>query len=271
MASILTSFAAGPAPERFPAGTVRLDFRHAGNADFALALPPAVPLPEALRDRGPLWVVVLHGHGSQGDQLFTRPDVRDLWLPAIRSRGFGILTPNIGGNSWMNDAAAQALHALLDELRRRYGVRRFLLAGGSMGGTAALIYAVRYPQDLLGCVALCPATDLPSYRDFAATGGAPVLREIATAIDLAYAGDRARMQAHSALHRCERLPLPLFLAHGSADATIPVEQSRRLEQALHQQAGCRYRELPGGNHDAPLGCLPEGLDWVCARLLREDG
>ena len=32
-------------------------------------------------------MVHLHGHGSHGDQIFTRPDIRDLWLSLYRELG----------------------------------------------------------------------------------------------------------------------------------------------------------------------------------------
>ena len=57
--------------------------------------------------------------------------------------------------------------------------------------------------------------------------------------------------------------MPVYLAHGDADALIPVEQSRALA-ALCRSPRFRYREIPGGHHDSPLAAdiMDEALDWV---------
>lgn len=239
-------------------GIERLDFKSGvdGTEDFALALPP--------KDSD-IWVVCLHGHGSRGDQLFTRPDIKAQWLPDFLNHGFGILAPNIRGNSWMCDAAVKDLHALLQEIRRRYGARGFIFVAGSMGGTASLIYASIHPGDVMACIALCPATDLPSYRAFAGTRPAPVMKEIAAAIDKSYGDDKGKIAAHSALARKDALTMPLFIVHATDDPTIPVEQSRMLANALAGRPNFKYVEIHGG-HDSPLPYEPEGLSWICGKL-----
>jgi pimeloyl-ACP methyl ester carboxylesterase len=240
-------------------GIERLRFKSPldGVEDFALALPP--------KGGSAIWIVNIHGHGSKGDQLFTRPDIKAKWLPVFIERGFGILTPNVRGNSWMGEAAAADLHGLLQTVRERYGVKGFIFVGGSMGGTSSLIYASLHPEDVMACVALCPATDLPSFRDFAGAQQAPVMKEIAAAIDSAYSSDRAKMQAHSALLRFERLKMPLYIVHASDDPIIPVAQSRLLAKAMAGSPDFKYIEIPGG-HDSPLPFAPEGLAWVCERM-----
>ena len=56
--------------ERFPSGISKLTYRSPvdGLEDWALLWPGT---------RAGAWLVFLHGHGSQGDQLFTRADIRD--------------------------------------------------------------------------------------------------------------------------------------------------------------------------------------------------
>jgi len=233
-----------------------------GVEDFALALAPKHA------SKTGIWIVNLHGHGSNGDQLFTRKDMKDTWLPAMIDGGYGILAPNLRGNSWMSEAAAKDLQTLLRLVRERYGVKGFIFVGGSMGGTSCLIYASLHPEDVMACVALCPATDLPSYREFCGKGGMPILNEIAGAIDAAYPGGRNTLQAHSALVHADALKMPLFIAHATSDPTIPVEQSRRLAKAMTRMPDFKYREIPGG-HNSPLPLMPEGLKWVTERLQKK--
>ncbi len=54
--------------------TSRLD----GLRDWGTLLPGKNPA---------LWIVVLHGHGAQGDQLYTRADIRQIWLPEFLAAG----------------------------------------------------------------------------------------------------------------------------------------------------------------------------------------
>ena len=60
--------------------------------------------------RGTDCFVYLHGHGSTGDQLFTRQDIR-VNLPLIEQKNLSIIAPNLRGNAWMCPAAVADLTA----------------------------------------------------------------------------------------------------------------------------------------------------------------
>lgn len=248
------------------AGIRRLDYRSEvdGQADWALVRPPA---------RGLVWLVCLHGHGSHGDQLYTRPDIRERWLPEFLDRNLGLLTPNLRDNAWMGPAAVRDLDDLLDLVRAEYGATHFLFASGSMGGTGNLIYAALRPANVAGVIARGAASDLASYHAWcrAHQTAKPVLGEIAAAIAAAYGGPPETAgnayAAHSALALAERLTMPLFLSHGAADAVIPVSQTRALVGRLADHPNLVYQEIPDGNHDSPLHArtTPDALDWLLAR------
>lgn len=237
-----------------------------GRSDWATALPPAGPAN---------WIIFIHGHGSTAGQLYTRPDLRDTWLPLFRERGLGILTVNLRGNAWMSPAAAHDLHELLDWARPHYRMKRRIFLGGSMGGTSNLIYAVIHPGDADAVVALCPAADPAEYwRWCRGQTGPPVLADIAAAIEQAYGGPPGASPAyarHSVPARADRLTMPVYVAHGARDAIIPVSQSRQLAGVLAGRSSFHYKELPDGDHDAPLRLAEEGLDWVMRRLNRPGG
>ncbi len=248
------------------AGIRRIDYRSGrdGFADWALARPPAT---------GHIWLVCLHGHGSQGDQLYTRRDIRERWLPEFLNRDLGVLTPNLRGNAWMGPAAVADLDDLLGLVRAEFGAGAFLFASGSMGGTGNLIYAALRPRNVAGVLARGAASDLAGYHAWCRERqvGQPVLGEIADAIAVAYGGPPettpAAYAAHSALAQADRLTMPLFLAHGAADAVIPVSQMRALVGRLAQHPRLVYHEIPDGNHDSPLHAqtTPHALDWLLAR------
>ena len=245
-----------------PEGTWRLSYQSLvdGARDWAL-FRPGLP--------GAPWVVALHGHGSTGDQLFTRADIRDQWLAHYLNRGLGVFSPHLRGNSWMSPAAAADLHQALVWLRREHGARRLLFFSGSMGGTANLIYAALHPEQVSAVAALCPATDLTTYWHWCRRQPTAIVAEIAAAIAQAYGGSPvdcpARYAAHSARAQAAALTMPVLVAHGTADALIPVSESRQLAACLAGSPGLVYRELEGGDHEAPLH-QAGALEWLDQQL-----
>jgi len=176
---------------------------------------------------------------------------------------------NLRGNAWMCPAAAADLHAVLDFLRAEYGMQKTVFCSGSMGGTSNLIYGVLHPADVHGIVARGAATDLGLYYRWCTTQTRPILREIADAIRTAYGADPDQApeiyRRHSVQANAERLGMPVYLAHGSSDETIPVEQAWSLAEKLRNKNDFFYHELPGGNHDSPLHDT-QALSWVLQRI-----
>lgn len=248
--------------EFYPTGMQRLDYVSAvdGRHDWALMRPG---------QRRELWIVVLHGHGAHGDQLYTRRDVREKWLPKFLAAGAGIITLNLRDNAWMSPAAAADLHAILNYWRAEFGLQKTIFCSGSMGGTSNLIYGVLHPADVQGIVARGAATDLGAYYRWCLTQPRPILQEIANAIRTAYGAvpDEAPeiYRRHSTQANAFRLTMPVFLSHGGADQVIPVSQARALAEILEDSNNFMYHEIPGGNHDSPLDDQ-EGLPWVLQRL-----
>ncbi len=256
---------AGGAGAGFPAGILRLDYRSPLDecSDWALILPPPA---------GNRWICFLHGHGSHGDQLYRRRDLRERMLPEFWARGYGILTPNLRDDAWMGPAAVADLTGLLDFMQATFGAARFVFASGSMGGTGNLIYAALHPERVAGVVARGAAADPASYYRWCRSRQAqwPILAAIASAIESAYGGPPERVPAvyrrHSALHNCCRLEMPVWLLHGAGDRIIPVAQARTLAAAMHGAPKFRYLEIPHGDHDSPLFFQtdPHPLDWIAS-------
>jgi pimeloyl-ACP methyl ester carboxylesterase len=251
--------ASGPA---FPAGVRRVEYASGqdGLRDWALLWP---------QGSSRLWAVVLHGHGSHGDQLYTREDVRRAWLAPLQAMGLGLLTPNLRDNSWMNPAAAADLHALIEWLRAEWKGERFVFLSGSMGGTGNLIYSMLHPEDSAATVALGAVGDVAAYHAWCMANPLPILREIGQAIESAYGGPpdgaAAAYRSHDVLRHAGNLTMPLFLSHGEGDQLMPVSQARSLAAALAGSAAFRYREVPKGDHDSPL-FLTEPTAWLAGVL-----
>jgi pimeloyl-ACP methyl ester carboxylesterase len=264
---MLTDIQLASAGDAFPAGVQRLAYRSGldGLDDWAMLWPPATE-----SQRPGTWLVVIHGHRSHGDQIFTRPDIREHWLPLAPEHGLGLISPNLRGNAWMSPAAAADLRGLLGFVRERFGAKRFVLASGSMGGTSNLVYAALQPEDVAGVVALGAAVDLERYVAWCRepiSGRPAVTRDIADAIEQNYGPDAASAYArHSPLRHFERLTMPVFLAHGEADALMPIEPVRAFADAMRGHTRFRFRELPGGHHDSPLWLMGEALEWVLGHI-----
>ncbi|MEO6907446.1 MAG: alpha/beta hydrolase [Abditibacteriaceae bacterium] len=241
--------------DHFPPGLMRLEYQSEvdGFDDWALLLPGKI---------ASAWIIVLHGHGATGDQLYTRQDIRQAWLPNFLVSGAGILTVNLRGNAWMSPAAATDLHELLQWMRIEYGLEQTLFYSGSMGGSSNLIYAALYPEDVNALVALGAATDIGSYYSWCLQQSLGIAHEIAIAIKDAYGGEpdaqKVLFKQHSALQNTSKLIMPVYLAHGAADVLIPVEQARELAKAMQDQKYFYYHEIPDGNHDSPAW---DGRSW----------
>jgi pimeloyl-ACP methyl ester carboxylesterase len=228
--------------------------------DWALLLPP--------KDTD-VWLVCIHGHGSHGDQLYVREDLRRLWLPTFLSAHVGILTPNLRDDAWMSPAAASDLHDLVSFLRDDLRGQRFVFFSGSMGGMSNLIYPVLYPGDVTASVALGAVADIGSYHRWCRESHEAVAREIADAIESAYGGTPNEVpevyRRHNVFEHIGRLTMPVFVAHGENDALMPVEEMRRLAEVMNDADNFAYVEIAGGNHDSPLARI-DAFDWVMARL-----
>lgn len=237
------------AGEFLPKGIRRLDYESGvdGFQDWALLLPGK---------NSHLWIIMIHGYGSTGDQLYTRRDVREKWLPDFLKSGACILTVNLRDNSWMGPAAAEDMHALIGFLRDEYGMQKSIFYSGSMGGTSNLIYGVLYPKDVNCIITLGAASDLTTYFQWCRQQDKPILQEVAEAIKNSYGGTPDERQdtyrRHSALLNADKLIMPVYLSHGGADQIIPVEQSRTLAHKMRDNKNFCYREIPGGNYDSPL-------------------
>jgi pimeloyl-ACP methyl ester carboxylesterase len=169
------------------------------------------------------------------------------WGEELARRNAVYICPEYRGNSWMGPAAEADVLDILNLLTMRYPGRRLILAGGSMGGTSALIFASRNPKAVDGVIALCPATDpalmfgvFPEHF-VESYGGSP--EKVPQVFS-----DRTSRNRVDAL-----ASLPIAIVHGSADAIIGVEHSQFLVRLLRERsARCHYTEIPEGDHDSPL-------------------
>lgn len=219
-------------------------------------------------------LVYLHGHYANEQQGMTEGIYGDAFgrlREECLRRGWAYVCTWYGGNTWMGPVAEAGVADLIGLLRARWPGRPVYLCGGSMGGSSTLVFAVRRPELLDGAIALCPAADMKAYYRWLepATGG--VEQNLAAAIRIHYRVDghdlETELAARSAVLNAERLTMPVYMVHGTADTLIPVDYARALATRL-QALGrpLQYIEIPGGGHDAPVveANWTEALDFLQA-------
>lgn len=122
---------------------------------------------------------------------------------------------------------SSSLLQLLAELQESYKLRRTLLCGGSMGGTAALIFAHLHPHLVAGVVAMNGTANMVEYNNFQ------------EAISASYGGTKAYVadeyQRRSVELRPGRLTMPLGLTLSDDDIVVPPHSMLRVAKYLAER------------------------------------
>lgn len=201
--------------------------------------------------RHPPVLLFLHGSGERGDDnqrqlaVGLAPHIRRAQdeFPAI-----AVFPQSPADASWTDGTARMALAALDAAMREFDGdPDRVALTGLSRGGYGVYELALMQPDRFAALVPICGGVTAPG------AGGDLYVRGVATDDDpFAIAAQR--------LHR-----VPTWIFHGDRDASVPVEQSRRMAEALKQAGGdVRYTEFAGTDHNAwdPAYASEELWPWL---------
>jgi len=238
-----------------PMSAIKIKTRDGGEIGAYLTRPRGVE-PSTMT---PL-VVYPHGGPEVRDQLDFDPHIQ-----AMAARGWSVLQPNFRGSGGYGKAFA-------DAGRRHWGDRmqedvedavaqliasgradpkRIAICGGSYGGYAALMGAVRQPGLYKAVVAIAGDCDLvetlafakreegddsPAYAYWLASIGDPK-------------SDQAMLAAASPAKRAREIAAPVLLIHGTRDIIVDPQQSKIMAKAL-KDAGkpFQYLELKGEGH-----------------------
>ena len=231
---------------------------HGGLELFARSwLPEGTPRPEP-KDV----VVIAHGYGEHGDRygnVVERLVPAGYAVHAIDHRGHG----RSGGRRAVVDRMERViedLHEFVEQVRSRQGGGKVKLLGHSMGGSIALGYALRYPNDLSGLILSGPAVGgfvpagqrviLKLLSALAPNMGTLALSASAVSRDPAVVSTYERdplvyhgkvpartvgemvAAAASFPARAAQMKLPVLIQHGAQDKLIPLEPNRAIYAAL---------------------------------------
>jgi len=193
---------------------------------------------------GPPVIVFLHGIRERGSGGYVPTEgaagalARGLLgqVPAV------VLLPQCRpGSYWSDPLMDEMVTNALRQAAEEFGAdaARFYLAGVSMGGYGVWSLASRHAGRFAALVSLCGGSPLQSGERF---------RSVARAVG----------------------PVPAWLFHGAEDRVVPVEESRRMAEAMREQGGeLRYSEYPGVGHDVWTRVLTERelMPWLLSKRL----
>jgi predicted peptidase len=207
------------------------------------------------------WPVILflHGVGERGDDGVLETDLGISHAIRLNAANFPfvVVMPQCRKDRhWTDsDMQAQVLAALEKSIKEFHGDRsRLYLTGLSMGGYGTWDMAARYPGKFAAYVPICGGIHGPPGKPEVSVGVAKDPQ-----ISDPYAETARRIAS-----------TPIWIFHGGADPTVPVEESRKMAQALQAaKANVRYTEYPGVGHDSwdKAYAEPELVPWLLAQKL----
>ena len=207
-------------------------------------------------------LIALHGHGSDRWQFPRDPRdecraVRDL----ADQFGMILVSPDYRAPaSWMGPQAEQDLLQILNELRLRHDTGSVFICGASMGGASALIFTALHPLLVDGVCALNPTANMLEYDNFQ------------DAIAASYGGSKTdkagEYRRRSPEFFPERFSMPLAIATGGQDVTVPPASALRLSEkvkTLNQNVRVIHR--PEAEHFTNYADTVAALEFVVSSAL----
>ena len=173
-------------------------------------------------------VIALHGHGSDRWQFIsqTRGECRGVRDVAAKFGAILVSPDYRAKTSWMGPAAEADMAQIIAEVKRRHQAGRIFVAGGSMGGTSALIFAALHPELVAGVCSLNGTANMVEYANFQ------------DAIITSYGGTKEQVpeeyKKRSAELWPERFIMPVAVTTGGKDESVPPQSVLRLVGKLKQ-------------------------------------
>jgi len=194
-------------------------------------------------------VFFLHGAGERGNDGLKQTQVgigRAIRLYPERFPAIVVFPQCPEGKFW--DAILPAMEAMLSRTQAEYHIdeQRRYLTGLSMGGYGTFLWGGSKPDTFAALMPICGGGRLEDITKHAAISAEDVFGDFDT-----------RLKNLSAT--------PVWIFHGSADATVPPERSREMADLLKKAgADVQYTEFEGVEHnswDAAYD-MKKATDWL---------
>ncbi|MGH9752299.1 MAG: alpha/beta hydrolase [Blastocatellia bacterium] len=198
----------------------------------------------------PPLLLLLHGYGANEDDLFSLAPYLDERFMIVSARAPIMLQPM--SYAWFNlgftpqgiivnpeeaESSRRVVHKFIGEIVEAYGCdpKEVYLMGFSQGAMMSLAVALTYPGSAAGVVAMSGRV-LPQMLQLVA--------------------DKDALTG-----------LPIFVAHGSRDMLIPINQGRDARARLSElPVELTYREYDMG-HEISYDSLKDIAEWLKERLM----
>ncbi len=234
-----------------------------------LEIPGFLTLPAGRTASGLPLVVMPHGG----------PFVRDTWgydpwVQFLASRGYAVLQPNYRGSTGHGRAFNEAGdgewgRGMQDDVddgvawlaaQGTIDPKRVCIMGASYGGYAAMWAAARNPGAYRCAISFAGISDIEAQLEFDRPSFPS--RRIFAGWRERIQGDKAfRLATISPLARVSDLKVPILIAHGSADTTVPFDQSVKLHEAL-TRLGRTHEFAPYAGEGHGLADPANGADFL---------
>ena len=164
------------------------------------------------------------------------------------ARGYVIVMPGYGSDTWMNEVAEKIVLECLEHIQSRLSIDadRIYILGGSMGGGGALVFSGRHADKV---AAVCDFFGVSDLERFYRAGN------YHQSISSAFGGTPDEKpdvyRERSGINYVERLKsIPILIVHGDKDPTVPLLYSQIFVGKM-RAAGANpdFVVVPGGSHD----------------------
>ncbi|MEP9358632.1 S9 family peptidase [Sphingomonas sp. KR3-1] len=169
----------------------------------------------------------------------------DAWVQYLASKGYAVLQPNYRGSTgfgkaFVDKGVGQFGRGMQDDVddgvkwlaaRGTVDAKRVCIMGASYGGYAAMLAAVRNPEIYRCAISFAGLSDVAAQlrydrKSFAAS------RYYRNWRDKVRGDKDFELDTISPLKMAEKMTVPILIAHGTKDRTVPVAQSQNLHDAL---------------------------------------
>ena len=202
-------------------------------------------------------LIALHGHGSDRQQCIASPyqefaAARDA---AAKYEMIYISPDYRAATSWMGPKAEADMVQIINDLRKQYTIGKVFLTGASMGGSSVLTFTAIHPDLVAGVCSQNGTANHFEYQNFQ------------DAIQASFGGTKAAIpleyKKRSAEYRPEAFTMPIAIAAGGKDTSVPAPSVLRLAAVLKEMKRpvlLTYRE--DGAHSTDLADTTAGLEFV---------